>query len=123
MSPEADPVAAALGLARERAGAARAAGGYVESVGEGGLRVQASDRISTQQLLDWAVIEPDLDHVRSTRRLGAPVTFFKRMLVRLLRQYLGQIVAEQTRFNLHVMIRVAELEDRITQLEDSHEDH
>lgn len=105
----------ALGVARSRAAAARAAGGYVED--RGGLRVAPTDRISTEQLLDWAVIEPDLDHVRSTRRLGAPITWAKRMAYRMLRQYIGQIEAEQTRFNMHVMIRVAELEDRLERLE------
>ena len=68
--------------------------------------------------MEWAVIEPSLDDVRSTRRLGGPITWAKRQLVHLLRQYHGQILAEQTRFNMHVMVQIAELEDRLRALED-----
>ena len=63
------------------------------------------------------MIEPDIDLVRSTRRWGGPITWAKRALVHVLRQYLGQIVAEQTRFNLHAAVRLAELEERIERLE------
>lgn len=107
----------AVALARARAAAARAEGRYVESADPGGLRVAPTDRISTEQLMDWAVIEPDLEDVRSTRALGAPITFLKRMVFRVLRQYFAQLESQQTRFNLHVMVRVAELEDRLAQLE------
>lgn len=82
-----------------------------------GFVIEPTDRISTEQLMEWAVIEPDPDLVYSTRRWGAPITWVKRLLLRALRQYHGQIVAEQTRFNLHVMVYVAELEDRIAALE------
>ena len=98
----------AVELARTRAAAARAAGRYVESADPGGLRVAPTDRISTEQLME---------DVRSTRALGAPITFFKRLVFRVLRQYFAQLESQQTRFNLHVMVRVAELEDRLAQLE------
>lgn len=106
----------ALELARTRAAAAREQGLYGDDLR--GMRVEPTDRITTEQLLDWAVIEPDLDHVRSTRRLGAPITWFKRMVFRVLRQYLGQLEAQQSRFNLHMVVRVAELEDRVARLEE-----
>ena len=113
MSPSPE---AALALARERAAAARAAGRYAED--PRGLRVEPTDRMSVSQLLEWAVIEPELEHVRSTRRAGAPITLAKRALVRILRQYLAQVESQQSRFNLHVAVRVVELEHRIAALED-----
>jgi hypothetical protein len=63
------------------------------------------------------VIEPDLDNVRSTRRAGFVITAVKRALVRALRQYLAEQQAQQTRFNLHVAIRLAEIEERLERLE------
>ena len=51
-------------------------------------------------------------HMRVARRWGGPITFVKRALVHVLRQYLSQIVAEQTRFNLHAAVRLAELEEQ-----------
>jgi hypothetical protein len=105
----------ALEAARRAVAEARARGAYADDLS--GFTVEPTDRISTEQLLEWAVIEPDVDHVRSTRRWGRPITAAKRALVHVLRQYLGQIVAEQTRFNLHAAIRLAELEDRIERLE------
>ena len=50
-------------------------------------------------------------------RSGAPITLLKRLLVRLLRQYLAQIASQQTRFNLQLTAFVAELEDRVAELE------
>ena len=55
--------------------------------------------------------------MRSTRALGAPVTMLKRLLVRLLRQHLAQIISQQTRFNIQLTAFVAELEERVTELE------
>ena len=77
-----------------------------------GLRVERTERVSVEQLMEWAVIEPDVDLMRSTRRLGAPVTWLKRMLLHVLRQYTRELESQQTRFNLHVALRLAELEDR-----------
>ena len=98
--------------------AARAAAARANYEDVPGLRIEPTDRVSLEQLMEWAVIEPTLDDVRSTRRLGGPITWLKRTLVRLLRQYHGQILAEQTRFNMHVMVQIAELEDRLRRLED-----
>ena len=101
-------------LAAARAAAARAS---YEDVP--GLQIEPTDRVSLEQLMEWAVIEPTVDDVRSTRRLGGPITWVKRQLVHALRQYHGQILAEQTRFNMHVMVQLAELEDRLARLEAS----
>ena len=105
----------ALTAAREAAAAARARGAYADDLD--GFEVAATDHVTTDRLLEWAVIEPDLDVVRSTRRHGGPITFVKRVLVRALRQYLAEQQAQQTRFNLHVVIRLAELEERLERLE------
>lgn len=99
-------------LAAARAAAAKR--GY-EDVG--GLNIEPTDRVTIEQLMAWAVIEPDLEQVRSTRSFGGPITWLKRRLVHLMRQYHGQILAEQTRFNMHVMVQLAELEERIARLE------
>lgn len=77
-----------------------------------GLRVEPTERVSTEQLMEWAVIEPDVDLMRSTRRWGAPITWLKRLLLHVLRQYTRELESQQTRFNLHVALRLAELEDR-----------
>ena len=105
----------ALEAARRAAAEARRRGAYGDDLS--GFAVEPSDRVSVEQLLEWAVIEPDVEHVRSTRRHGAPITWFKRAAVHVLRQYLGQIVAEQTRFNLHAAVRIAELEEQVERLE------
>jgi hypothetical protein len=47
--------------------------------------------------------------VYSTRKGGAPITWFKKLLLRLLRQYTSELEAQQTRFNVGV---VAYLESR-----------
>ena len=77
-----------------------------------GFVVEPTDRITHEKLLEWAVIETDPSLVRSTRRFGGPITWFKRSLRHLLRQELGQAYAQQSRFNLMVVTRLAELEDR-----------
>ena len=100
----------ALEAARRAAAEARRRGAYGDDLS--GFAVEPSDRVSVEQLLEWAVIEPDPDLVRSTRRHGRPITAVKRALRHLLRQELGQAYAQQTRFNLHVAMRLAELEDR-----------
>jgi hypothetical protein len=61
------------------------------------------------RLREWAIIEVDSDLLYSTRKGGAPITWFKRMLLRLLRQYTTEFEAQQTRFNVGV---VAYLESR-----------
>ncbi len=82
-----------------------------------GMSIEPTERVSIEQLMEWANIEPDPDLMRSTRRLGAPITWAKRQLVHVMRQYLRELQSQQTRFNLNVLIRVAELEDRVARLE------
>jgi hypothetical protein len=77
-----------------------------------GFAIEPTDRLTTERLMEWAVIETDPALVRSTRRLGAPMTWLKRAARHLLRQELGQAYAQQSRFNLMVVTRLAELEDR-----------
>jgi hypothetical protein len=105
----------ALPRARAELERMRAQGAYDEDLSE--LRVPADERLSIERMMEWAVIEPDLDLVTSTRRLGAPIGWFKRTLEHLLRQYHRQLESQQTRFNLHLLTRIAELEDRIADLE------
>ena len=72
----------------------------------------AGDSPSDELLHEWAVISVDPELVYSTRRLGAPLTFMKRGLLRLLRQYTAELEAQQTRFNLALLGRLRELERR-----------
>ena len=109
MTPE--EVAAA---ARARAAARRDAG---EALPAGGLVIERVSTLDTSRLIDDAVIEPDLSGIRSTRRLGAPITFLKRGMLRLLGQYHGQMQAQETLFNLHSAMLVRALERRIDELE------
>lgn len=105
----------ALEAARRAARRARERGAYGDDLT--GLAVEPSDRVSTEQLLEWAVIEPDVDEVRSTRPHGRPITAAKRALLHVLRQYHAQAHAQQTRFNLHAVLRLAELEERVERAE------
>lgn len=93
----------------------RAAGAYSEPVTR--TQLPATEAVTTEKLFEWALIEPDLRDVRSTRRAGAPITALKRLLLRLLAQYHGELIAEQTRFNLNLVIHARHLEDRIAELE------
>ena len=61
------------------------------------------------RLREWAIVEVDRDLLYSTRKGGRPITWMKRMLLRLLRQYTTELEAQQTRFNVGV---VAYLESR-----------
>ncbi|MEA2273826.1 MAG: hypothetical protein QOI98_2534 [Solirubrobacteraceae bacterium] len=105
----------ALAKAREAAAQARSEGGYADDLH--GLQVEPTDAVTIDKLLEWALIEPDARLVRSTRALGAPITWTKRLLVRALRQHLAQIVSQQTRFNIQLTAFIAELDDRVTRLE------
>jgi len=107
----------AVEAARAAAAAARARGLYGDAHEVVRAATEPLERISTEQLAEWAVIEPDLDRVRSTRRTGAPITAAKRALVHVLRQYFAEAHAQQTRFNLHAVIRIAELEERLERAE------
>ena len=75
-----------------------------------GFEVQPTDELTIERLTEWAVIETDPDLLRSTRMGGAPITWFKRFLRRMLAQELGQAYAQQSRFNLMVVTRLQELE-------------
>ncbi len=97
--------------------AARAAAAARDDELPSGMTIEPTERVSIEQLMEWAAIEPDPDLMRSTRRLGAPITWAKRQLVHVLRQYLRELQSQQTRFNLNVLIRLAELEDRVARLE------
>lgn len=69
------------------------------------------------RLPDWASVDPDLSEVRSTRRLGAPITALKRVLLRLLSQYHLMLIAEITRFNVALLGEQRRLERRVAELE------
>ncbi len=105
----------AIAAARTELERLKAAGRYAEP--HGGLTVEPTDRVSRAQLLEWALIEPDASELRSTRRGGAPITAVKRLLLRGLQQYHNELIAEQTRFNIHVLRRLFELEDKLDELE------
>ena len=105
----------ALERARSTAASMREAGAY--PVGESRAAAEADEQVSAVQLLEWALIEPDLRHVRSERRLGAPITAVKRLLLRLLAQYHGEVLGEQARFNAGLLRYVQGLEARIEALE------
>ena len=105
----------AIAAARAELERLKAAGRYAEP--EGGLTVEPTDRVSRAQLLEWALIEPDVGELRSTRRGGAPITALKRLLLRGLQQYHNELIAEQTRFNIHVLRRLFELEERLDEIE------
>ena len=105
----------ALAEARAEVERLKALGRYDEPAG--GLTIEPLDQVTRAQLLEWALIEPDLTKLRSTRRYGAPITWVKRLLLRGLQQYHNEVSYQQTRFNIHVLRKVLELEDRIEKLE------
>ena len=106
-----DALAAARRAAMER--------GYEEPAGVSALdEPVAAEYASPELLREWAFMELDAGAVLySTRRFGAPVTFVKRMVLRALRQYLTEIEARQTRFNVAALARIEQLERRIAELE------
>jgi hypothetical protein len=55
------------------------------------------------RLREWAIVEVDPTLVYSTRKGGALVTWLKRMMLRLMRQYTTELEAQQTRFNVGVV--------------------
>jgi hypothetical protein len=73
--------------------------------------------VSAKRLAEWAIIEPEQAEVYSTRRFGRPITALKRLLIRLLQQYIGQMSAQQSRFNAQVAAHVMRLEERVDALE------
>jgi hypothetical protein len=105
----------ALGHAQQELERMRAAGAYSDV--EEARNVTPDERPSIALLLEWAIVEPDLDYVTSTRRFGAPIRWLKRTLVHLLRQYNDQVISQQNRLNVHLMTRVGELDERVADLE------
>ena len=77
----------------------------------------ATRQVSLKQLTRWAMIEPEELEVYSTRRFGAPITALKRLLIRLMRQYLVQVSAQQSRFNAYVVGHLVAMDERIQALE------
>jgi hypothetical protein len=105
----------ALEQARAAAAQLRAQGAYGED--RETLPPEAAEAPTPGKLFEWALIDPDLRNVRSTRRLGAPITALKRGLLRLLGQYHAELIAEQARFNVHLALYVRRLEERVAELE------
>lgn len=103
----------------EALAAARAAAAKHDDALEPGVAIEPTERVSIEQLMEWAAIEPDIELMVSTRKLGAPITWFKRKVIHFLRQYFRELQSQQTRFNLNVLIRLAELEDRVARLEEA----
>lgn len=104
----------ALDRAREALRAQRAAGRYPDPPAPNPEPSPADVR---HKLLEWAFIEPEAAVLRSTRRHGAPITAVKRLLRRALAQYHGELVANQTRFNLTLLAHLERIEARIEALE------
>ena len=103
----------ALERARASAGASPEPGEVARSF----ERDVAGDMPSDEPLQEWAVISVDPGMLYSTRRFGGPLTVLKRGLLRLLRQYLVELEARQTRFNLALLRRLGDLEERVEALE------
>lgn len=106
----------ALDAARTAAASARERGAYADALE--GFAIEPTDRVSTETLMEWAVIEPDETLMRSTRRLGAPITWLKRLLLRGLQQHFNELTSQESRFHLHLLVHLAELEDRVRTLEE-----
>jgi hypothetical protein len=104
-----DPAAA---LAQARRDAVAKGGGGPDT-----LPPLGAEPVSARRLAQWAIIEPLESELYSTRRFGRPITAIKRLLLRLMRQYLDQVTAQQSRFNAHLAAHVIALEDRVAALE------
>jgi len=107
----------ALDVARDAVAQARRDGAYRDDFSAVVIN-PTHDHVTSDQLMEWALIEPDSDLVTSTRRWGAPIAWLKRLLLHALRQYHGQLESQQTRFNVHLLARVVEQEERIAIIED-----
>lgn len=110
-----DP-AEALERARAAAGEGRERGAYAEA--DPSLDASPVTRISSTRLVEWSLIDPDLERVYSTRRLGAPITWAKRGLIRAIRQYVGEAIAQESRYNAQATAHILNLEDRVRDLEE-----
>jgi hypothetical protein len=102
-------------LEAARRAAAEARGGSVAEP----LDMHPVTRVADwERLSEWAIIEPDPASIQSTRRFGWPLTWLKRALLRFLRQYNDQVLAQQSRFNAHMLAHVMNLEERVRDLEE-----
>lgn len=109
----------ALEQARERAARGRAEGRYAEAE-PGALEASfVTDAPELDTLAEWAKIEIEPDVLYSTRRLGGPVTAFKRLLLRLLRQYHVEVESQLTRYNIGLLARLRLVEARLERLEEA----
>jgi hypothetical protein len=98
----------AVEAARASADRKRAEGAYpAETIADPGKPPSGPD---LARLREWAIIEVDPDLVYSTRKGGAPVTWVKRMMLRLMRQYTTELEAQQTRFNVGVVAYLESLD-------------
>jgi hypothetical protein len=98
----------ALEAARAAAARKRAEGAYpADTVADSGVPPAGPD---LARLREWAIVEVDSQLVYSTRPGGAPITWFKRLLLRLMRQYTTELEAQQTRFNVGVVAYLEGLE-------------
>jgi hypothetical protein len=102
-------------LAAARSAAARSG----DAVDEGAQWRLEDPVASARRLAEWAIIEPEEAEIYSTRRLGRPITALKRLLIRFLSQYIGQISAQQSRFNAQIAAHVVRLEERVGALEEA----
>ena len=100
----------ALRHAREQARRKRDSGEYPAD--ESAVGSWQGGAPGLDELREWAIVEVDPDAVYSTRRGGAPITWLKRLLLRLLRQYTTELEAQQTRFNTAVVAYLDSLEKR-----------
>jgi hypothetical protein len=105
----------ALAEAGRRASVARAAGEYTDADRMPVLgRPEPTD---LARLHEWALIEIPPEEIRSTRRLGKPITFLKRVLGRLLVQHFNEMTAQQSRFNLEMLAYIIRLERKLAEVQ------
>jgi hypothetical protein len=98
----------AVDAARASAERKRAEGVYPpDTVADSGKPPAGPD---LARLREWAIIEVDPELLYSTRKGGAPITWFKRLLLRLMRQYTTELEARQTRFNVGVVAYLESLD-------------
>jgi hypothetical protein len=105
----------ALQRARAAAAEGRARGDYEEP--KPSLDANPSAPVSQERLIEWSLIEPDIERVYSTKRFGGPITFVKRLMIRGMRQYLSEGHAQQSRYNAEATAHILDLEKRIRELE------
>jgi hypothetical protein len=104
---------------QEALAAARRAAGAVDPADDDAPWTITDGDASIRRLAEWAIIAPEPEHVYSTRRFGRPITAVKLLLVRMLRQYIGQMTAQQSRFNAQMAAHVMRLEQRVAELEEA----